>query len=377
MFEFSPKEQRKSFAGKQVKIAIGIFAMVGSITLGTTLAANISLNGGGNVEFGQGVAATTACDDDGISVTPFSTFFNEDGAGSHKLTSIRISGIDSRPELCSAKTFRIRAYGDGDAPLNLFNWSVVDSYTNDSLQNENFSYVDITDNSGDFVWSSGGTDNDDVIDIENSDLTQTAFTLSLVSLAPTITRTPLAPASDVKKITIESFDAVYEAGDAGPSGGMIIYAADSRQSWGRYIEVAPQDWNGVDGDDAGVAWCSDVFLDVNFATTGIGFAQENTDRMISPNCSSGIGLKARAYQGGGYSNWSVPTLDEMDLISNYAYDIPGLIFLQFGIDNPGYWTSNGQTGSSSWIGSVKVVGGGNGGVNKGQADPYLRPVRYF
>lgn len=95
--------------------------MLGSVTVGTTLAANISLNGGGNVEFGQGVAATTACDEDGISVKPFSTFINATGAGSHKLTSIRISGVDSRAEQCSAKTFRIKAYGDGDQPLNLFN----------------------------------------------------------------------------------------------------------------------------------------------------------------------------------------------------------------------------------------------------------------
>ena len=376
MFELSPKERRKSSAGKQVKIAIGIFAMVGSITLGTTLAANISLNGGGNVEFGQGVAATTACDEDGITVTPFSTFINEAGAGSHKLTSIRISGVDSRPEQCSAKTFRIKAYGDGDEPLNLFNWTEIEENTERVISNENWNFIEVTDNGGDFLWTSGGTDDDDVIDVVNNDLQQTAFTLNLVSLNTTITRTPLAPASDVKKITIESFDAVYEAGDAGPSGGVIIYAADSRQSWGRYIEVAPEDWNEPDGDLAGVIWCNDVFLDVNSATTAIGFAEENTDRMISPNCTIGAGLKARAYQGGGYSNWSVPTLDEMQLISTDWYLIPGIIN-EGPSGNNGYWVSNGGTGDGSYVGTVQVVGGGVGGVTKGQSSPYLRPVRYF
>jgi hypothetical protein len=376
MLELSPKERRQSSAGKQVKIAIGIFAMVGSITLGTTLAANISLNGGGNVEFGQGVAATTACDEDGITVTPFSTFINEAGAGSHKLTSIRISGIDSRPEQCSAKTFRIKAYGDGDEPLNLFNWTEIEEITENVISNENWNFIEVTDNGGDFVWTSGGTDDDDVIDVVNDDLQQTAFTLNLVSLNTTITRTPLAPAIDVEKITIESFDAVYEAGDTGPSGGVIIYAADSRQSWGRYIEVAPQDWNDVDGDDAGVAWCSNPVLDVNNATTAIGFAEENTDRMISPNCSSGIGLKARAYQGGGYSNWSVPTFDEMELISTDWYLIPGIIHEGSSGTN-GYWVSNGGTGDGNWVGTVQVVGGGQGGVNKSDPSPYLRPVRYF
>lgn len=355
--------------------------MLGSVTVGTTLAANISLNGGGNVEFGQGVAATTACDDDGISVTPFSTFINATGAGSHKLTSIRISGVDSRAEQCSAKTFRIKAYGDGDQPLNLFNWTEIEDGTETVIEDYNWNFIDVTNNGGNFVWTSGGTDNDDVIDVINDDLQQTAFTLNLVSRGSTITRTPLASASDVKKITIESFDAVYEAGDAGPSGGVIIYAADSMQSWGRFIEVAPEDWNGLDGDDAGEAWCSNVFLDVNSATASIGFAEANTDRMISPNCSSGIGIKARAYQGGGYSNWSVPTLDEMELISDNSYWISGLEYLQDGIANPGYWTSNGGTivglEDGRWVGLVQVVGGGQGGVNKGDPSPYLRPVRYF
>jgi hypothetical protein len=351
--------------------------MLGSVTFGTTLAANISLNSGGNVEFGQGVAATTACDEDGISVTPFSTFINATGAGSHKLTSIRISGVDSRAEQCSAKTFRIKAYGDGDQPLNLFNWTEIEEGTETVIEDDNWNFIDVTNNGGDFFWTSGGTDNDDVIDVINDDLQQTAFTLNLVSRGSTITRTPLASASDVKKITIESFDAVYEAGDAGPSGGVIIYAADSMQSWGRFIEVAPEDWNGLDGDEAGEAWCSDPLLDVNFESTAIGFAEANTDRMISPNCSSGIGIKARAYQGGGYSNWSVPTLDEMELISDNSYWIAGLIAFQNGIDNPGYWVSNGGTGDGRWVGLVQVVGGGQGGVNKSDPSPYLRPVRYF
>jgi len=150
----------------------------------------------------------------------------------------------------------------------------------------------------------------------------------------------------------------------------------SRNSWGRYIEVAPGDWNGVTGDATGNSWCSNIFLDVNSTTTQIGFAKENTDRMISPNCTSGIGIKARSYLGGGKSDWSVPTLAEMQLISTLASIVPRIIN-EGPSGNVGYWVSNGGTGDGRWVASVQVVGGGTGGVNKAGTSPYLRPIRYF
>ena len=46
---------------KKLKLILGIGALAGVIALGSTLAANINLNTGGAVEFGQGLAQTVVC----------------------------------------------------------------------------------------------------------------------------------------------------------------------------------------------------------------------------------------------------------------------------------------------------------------------------
>jgi hypothetical protein len=54
---------------------------VGTIFLGSTLAANINLNSGGPVEFGQGVTQAAACDNS-IQITPYSSFVNSNSTES-------------------------------------------------------------------------------------------------------------------------------------------------------------------------------------------------------------------------------------------------------------------------------------------------------
>jgi hypothetical protein len=86
-------------ARKKLRVILGIGALAAVTGLGSTLAANISLNGGGNVEFGQGVATTAACDDT-ITLTPVSTFVNSPYAGdaTFGVSAIQISDIDLTPE---------------------------------------------------------------------------------------------------------------------------------------------------------------------------------------------------------------------------------------------------------------------------------------
>ena len=87
-------------ARKNLRVLLGIGALAAVTGLGSTLAANISLNGGGNVEFGQGVATTAACDDD-ITLTPVSEFSNTSygyDEATFTMTAIQVSGIDLTPE---------------------------------------------------------------------------------------------------------------------------------------------------------------------------------------------------------------------------------------------------------------------------------------
>jgi hypothetical protein len=101
-------------ARKKLKIALATLAIGTSLTLSTTLAANIALNNSENYEFGQGIVMTTACTgDDSLTVTPVSDF--ENYSGEFKLSAITFSHI---PESCRGFQFKISIYSE-DEMLNL------------------------------------------------------------------------------------------------------------------------------------------------------------------------------------------------------------------------------------------------------------------
>lgn len=112
--QISDKKKLSSF------VAFLLLIVSGSYFVQTTLAANISLNAGGPVEFGQGITQTTACSGaTNLTVTPNSTFVNSSGGGAHYFSSVTVSNI---PSSCHGKDFTINAYGNSDnSPLGLFN----------------------------------------------------------------------------------------------------------------------------------------------------------------------------------------------------------------------------------------------------------------
>ncbi len=80
----------------------------GTYLVQTTLAANIALNSGSPVEFGQGITATAACSGaTDLTVTPYSTFTNASGGGSFYFSSVRVSNI---PSSCQGKDFTIKSF---------------------------------------------------------------------------------------------------------------------------------------------------------------------------------------------------------------------------------------------------------------------------
>ncbi len=80
---------------KVAKAAVGIGTLASLTGLGSTLAANISLNNDANVEFGQGVAQTAACDEDGFTITPVS-YYDAD-ASTFRLDYVEVSGLNLIP----------------------------------------------------------------------------------------------------------------------------------------------------------------------------------------------------------------------------------------------------------------------------------------
>jgi len=119
LLNFKSPDGNSKFKQKNLKVLLGIGTLVATIALGSTLAASINLNAGAPVEFGQGVAQTTACDDE-VTLTPASTFFNGNyeyygAASTFYFSSLKVSGVSDN---CSGVTFRVRAYMNGsDNPL--------------------------------------------------------------------------------------------------------------------------------------------------------------------------------------------------------------------------------------------------------------------
>jgi hypothetical protein len=104
-----------------LKSLAGLATVAAFAVIGSTLAANISLNGGSAIEFGQGVSVTAACDSDGITVTPSVRFVNAANGGTFYLSTVAMSGIDfTDATKCVGKTFTLNAYDDASAtPLQL------------------------------------------------------------------------------------------------------------------------------------------------------------------------------------------------------------------------------------------------------------------
>jgi hypothetical protein len=205
LLNFEPSSPERTGKKRSLKVVFGVGAIAAVMALGSTFAANINLNGGDNVEFGQGVTRTVACDSDGITLTPYSTFINAPGAGEHAFSSLKVSGIDSSLDKCAGKTFLIKAYGESGPALDLFKWESRDTPQSEWEEVDRYDFIEIKKDADEFTWISDGTDDDDVIS-ETDDITETSFTLLFTSEVPSIRRTPLASAQDIKRITIETYD---------------------------------------------------------------------------------------------------------------------------------------------------------------------------
>ena len=105
---------KKKSNTRNLKMALGLAAVILIPTVGSTLAGAIVVSGG-SVEFGQGISQTAACGN--LTLTPAASFTNASGAGSFTLGTVTLSAL---PSGCTGKTFTIKAYAaTGNTPLVL------------------------------------------------------------------------------------------------------------------------------------------------------------------------------------------------------------------------------------------------------------------
>jgi len=313
---------------KSLKIVFGIGALVGVIAIGSTLAASINLNGGGPVEFGQGVAQTTACDDE-VTITPYATFVNDYESADFLFTSFSVTGISAS---CYGKTFTIKAYSNsGNSPLDLYATTGIA---------EPFSEVQVLDTAGSFSLVSAGLLSDDIEDVA------TGFKVTMVTTGPPAS-IALASAQGVDRITIESKDSTtYSVGDRGPGGGIVYYvSANFFTSTGstcntqcKYLEVAPATWQGSGvADDLTYQWSNNTSTatgqdNATVSTEGIaansayekanwqiGKGFSNTSVMKVSEATSAAQAAVLAYAGDSTAGqWFIPSMNELNELCKYA-----------------------------------------------------------
>jgi hypothetical protein len=174
----------------------------------------------------------------------------------------------------------------------------------------------------------------------------------------------------------------YRLGDIGPGGGLVFLIAD-----GLTYEMAPRAW----GDPA-VPWCNVGNSDVVGAIgRGVGTGSANTSAMLAA-CSSGAANSAASYRGGGYADWFLPSLDELNAMCNYSRNPsapePPLLNCQF--SGPGqdadfsasnfgfaaaeYWTSSQIDATQA---AERSMTDGTLGFSTKDLSNRVRPVRAF
>ena len=124
----------------------------------------------------------------------------------------------------------------------------------------------------------------------------------------------------------------YRVGEIGPGGGLVFLI-----SGGKTYEMAPKTWGA---GESGLSWCHDATSDIaGAAGTAIGTGSSNTIAMQSPACTSGAGVSARAYPGGGLTDWFLPSKVELNAMYTYS-QVGGFNAATYGFASGAYWTSS-------------------------------------
>ena len=328
----------------------------------STFAANITLNNGQTVEYGQGVSQATACSGGAsITITPTDAFNNASGGGSFTFNGFTVSNV---PTSCQGDTLQINAY-------NATNNSALSLYQTTS------SDVKVMDGSGSFSLPSG------TIGLSLISLSATSFSVSFAN--------PVAGGSTVYKLGIQSYPSVVvltcaqggtcNVGDTGPGGGIVYYTSVSAftetgatcSANCHYLEYAPSGW--YSGNTDGQVWWSSDATHLSTATgTALGTGFGNTTAMLTSSGSyvgdtNGAAYISHQYAGNDSSagQWFLPSIDELILLANSSAKSAG------SFANNWYWSSSDSSNLSAQGENLLYPNGTQGKTYNG----YVRPVRAF
>ena len=169
---------------------------------------------------------------------------------------------------------------------------------------------------------------------------------------------------------------LYKIGDIGPAGGWIFYDKWSITDGWRYLEAAPVN------TEFNAEWCS-IHIDISGTQTGIGKGKRNTELIVQAQNNSRLsGMVAQKCVGivvNGYSDWFLPSKDELSLMYIFLHNNNGIGNFEEGNNKDDlykwiYWSSSQFNYDYAWCHSF---GDGSLGYNNKTNAYFVRAVRAF
>jgi len=101
---------------------------------------------------------------------------------------------------------------------------------------------------------------------------------------------------------------VWKVGEPGPAGGLVFYDMGINWFGWRYLEAAPEDAS------LGIQWYNGSYVNVK-TDTKIGSGMANTEAIIAAQGSGSYAATlCRNLNTGGFSDWFLPSKDELNLL---------------------------------------------------------------
>jgi len=170
-----------------------------------------------------------------------------------------------------------------------------------------------------------------------------------------------------------------DIGDIGPGGGIIFYVASTPFACGpslnltcRYLEAAPNGWNG--GADPQRSWADDgnAFTRVSGIEQSIGMGYSNTRAIVAQGNPTSAAALADAYTvtvgSTTVDDWYLPSNKELEQLLGKNSLVAG--FSLSGV----YWASYQPDSPYGW---VIVFPGGEQAYNVKSSEFRVRPIRAF
>jgi hypothetical protein len=173
-----------------------------------------------------------------------------------------------------------------------------------------------------------------------------------------------------------TLDGCYNIGDRGPAGGFVFYVTDGGLHG---LEASPVD------QSTGSAWGCDGDYVAEAVGTAMGTGAQNTDAIVLFECDDGspAALAAASYELNGYSDWFLPSIDELNMMYHELADTDndstnsgvGYAGDPGGFASYYYWSSSQDGSFNAWL---QDFGIGLQSRDGGKPDAFrVRAVRAF